>query len=209
MGRAPGEDPPVVRALILVLAAVVVALAVSIVHEVGKRPDALRQTGPRFDIVALLPDSVAGEWAVYREAGSGQMLRWGVTDRPAPLRDEAPHVMLRRDYLGRDGQPDASISPPVTYAHQLVHHGWFPFMAPERPGDLDRVWVVRTIKRATLRRGGRDVQAWRVELLDPALPPDMDTVVAWFDETVPVFGLLQWERHGETWVFTSGSGRRS
>ena len=197
------------RALILVLAAVVVALAVSIVREVEKRPDALRQTGPRFDILALLPDSIAGEGAVYREVGSGQQLRWAVTDRPAPMRDEAPQVTLRRDYIGRDGQPDPAIGPPVTYAHQLVHHGWFPFMAPERPGDLDRVWVVRTIKRATLRRGGTDVEAWRVEFLDPALPPDMDTVVGWFDARVPVFGLLQWERHGETWVYTSGSGRGS
>jgi hypothetical protein len=78
-------------------------------------------------------------------------------------------------------------------------------MAPEVPSELDRVWILRGIRRDRLRRRGGDVTAWRVEFLDPALPPDMDPVVAWYDASVPVFGLLQFERHGETWEFEQGS----
>ena len=197
------------RALILLLAAVVVGLAASIVIEVDRRPNEMRQTGPRFDIHALLPDAQAGEYAEYREVSSGERLRWAVVDRPPPLPHEAPQVRLRRDRLGRDGQEEGGPGSSATYMHQLVHHGWFPFMAPEVPAELDRVWIVRAIRRDRLRRRGGDVEAWRVEFLDPALPADMDTVIGWFDARVPVFGLLQFERHGETWVFERGSEPRS
>ncbi len=194
------------RAAILVLAAVVVVLAVSIVREVERRPDELRETGPRFDIVRLLPDAVKGEWAQYREEGSNRRLQWIVVDRPPPQREEAPHLVIRRDVIGVDGELDPSQGGPVAYPHQLVHHGWFPFLTPEKPGELDRVWIVRGIRRDRLKRGGVEQEAWRVEFLDPALPEEFEAVVAWFDERLPVFGLIQWTRYGETWVFERGGG---
>lgn len=195
------------RAAILVLAGVVVALAVSIAIEVNQRPAELRQVGPRFDLHRLVADSVFGETATYREAGSRRVLRYAVVERPATRPEEAPLVRIRRDRLTDRLEPDGLPGDSVVYAHQLVYHGWFPLMAPEVPLEFDRVWVIREIHRDTLRYQGKDLPAWRVEFTDPALPAGSDTVVAWFDPELPVFGLRQWERNGETWVYEAQGGR--
>ena len=76
-------------------------------------------------------------------------------------------------------------------------------MAPGDPDGYDRTWIWTRIRREKVPGpDGREREAWRVDLIDPAIDPEggADHVVAWLDEDIPVFGLLRWQRGGRTFV---------
>jgi hypothetical protein len=196
------------RALILVLSAAVVALAVSIVLHVEQRQEFLQRTGPLFYVGTLLADAGKGEEAIYREKTSRQLLRYDVEDAPQLPPMVVPYKRIRREFQDAMGQPAHDGRDTVSYNHRLTDHGWFPLTAPEAPDALDRVWIIRSIERDTLEIDRRTYHCWRVDLIDPALPEGSDTVVAWLDETVPVFGLLKWKRGGNTWEYQGGRDGR-
>lgn len=190
------------RALILLLSLTVVTLAVLILLA---HPEPA-SVGPTFDATRLLGDARPGEEATYRdEQGRTLTLRCESVVPGGP--DSSPWVrirMIRRDKRGRilpGGQ--------AVYDHYLTKHGLFPLVAAADPQGLDRLWVWRRIRRGELTWQGRSRPAWRFDLIDPALPSagGGDQVIAWLDETVPVFGLLQWHRRGETWVLEDWSPR--
>lgn len=192
------------RALILILSAAVVALAVSIVLHVDSRPEVVSRVGPLFYVGRLLNDAVKGEEAVYREKTSQRMTRFTVVDAPRLPPIAVPYKRIRREI--QDPRTGERGSDSVTYDHKMTVHGWFPLMAPEVPDALDRVWIVRSIEPDTLQLGTQEWACWRVDLIDPALPEGSDTVVAWLDDSVPVFGLLKWKRGGKTWEYAGGKG---
>lgn len=192
------------RALILILSAAVVGLAVSIVLHVDSRPEFVSRVGPLFYVGGLLADATTGEEAVYREKSSQRLTRFTVVEAPRLPPMAIPYKTIRREIQDPRAGKSRSESDSVTYAHRLTDHGWFPLMAPEVPEALDRVWIVRAIEPDTLLRGTEERPCWRVDLIDPALPAGSDTVVAWLDETIPVFGLLKWKRGGKTWEYVSG-----
>ncbi len=191
------------RALILILSAAVVGLAASIVWHVDKRPEFVTRTGPLFYVGGLLNDATKGEEAVYREKTSQRLTRFLVVDAPRLLPMAVPYKRIRREVRDPRAGTD-QVGDSVTYDHRLTEHGWFPLTAPDAPDALDRVWVIRGIEPDTLDLGTEQRACWRVDLIDPALPEGSDTVVAWVDEAVPVFGLLKWKRGGKTWEFVSG-----
>jgi hypothetical protein len=115
-----------------------------------------------------------------------------------------PYKRIRRELQDPRAGPEPRPDDGVTYDHRLTDHGWFPLMAPEVPEALDRVWIVRSIVPDKLPWNDEERSCWRVDLIDPALPEGSDTVVAWLDERIPVFGLLKWKRAGETWEYMSG-----
>ncbi len=183
------------RALILLLSLVVVTLAVLILLA---KPEPVT-VGPTFDAARLLGDARVGEEATYRdEQGRTLTLRTESVVPGGP--DSSPWVrirMTRRDKQGRilpGGQ--------AVYDHYPAKHGLFPLVAAADPQGLDRLWVWTRIRRSSLTWQGQAREAWRFDLIDPALPAKggEDHVVAWLDETVPVFGLVQWQRRDETWV---------
>lgn len=192
------------RALIVLCSGIVVGLAALIVVYVSEHSGPRRLVGPKFQVAELVQDARPGEFAVYREESSGRRMRFVVVERPETAGLSAPYLVIRRDRLGRDGSPLGEEGASISYEHQIVQHAWFPFLAPEVPTEYDRVWSWREIVREPYRLRGRSMPAWRVDLLDPSLPETADTVVAWFDASVPVYGLLQWRRDNETWVFERG-----
>lgn len=194
------------RALILILSVLVVALAGLIVVRVHGRATQARQEGPLFYVGTLLADARPGEEAVYREATSLRLQAYRVEKGPPPSAFAPPHKLIRRLLRDRSGQPIGGASASILYKHRLTEHGWFPLTAPEVPDALDRVWIVRSIRRDTLTLNRKERICWRVDLIDPALPEDADTVVAWLDEKTPVFGLLKWKRRGETWELVDSKG---
>jgi len=192
------------RALILILSAAVVALAVSIVLHVDRRPEFISRVGPLFYVGGLLSDAGKGEEAVYREKTSQRMARFTVVDAPRLPPMVAPYKRIRRDTQDARAGTDPGTGESITYDHRLTDHGWFPLLAPQVPDALDRVWIVRSIEPTRLPWKGAERVCWRVDLIDPALPEGADTVVAWVDQRVPVFGLLKWKRAGKTWEFVQG-----
>jgi hypothetical protein len=194
------------RALILILAAVVVALAVSIVIYIDERPAFVSRSGPFFYLGSLLADAQKGERAVYRESTSHRSIQFTVEDAPDLPPMFVPYKRIRRERHDARGKAPGQVDDAVSYDHRLTDHGWFPLMAPEVPEALDRVWIVRSIRLTTLQINRREYECWRVDLIDPALPEGSDTVVAWLHDSVPVYGLLKWKRGGETWEFQGGSG---
>ncbi len=197
------------RALILLLAATVVALAVLIVLYVDDRPGSVIRTGPLFHVGALLADAEGGEAATYMERTSRRLIDFKVEQVPRLPPHAVPYKLIRRVLRDAQGEVYQTSGSSVSYQHNVTDHGWFPLMAPEVPDALDRTWIIRSIRpdRITVNRNEHD--CWRVDLIDPALPEGSDTVVAWLSDKVPVFGLLKWKRRGETWEFKSGkSGRR-
>ena len=209
MPRQAGFRRTPLRALIVLCSALVVALAVMTVLYVDQHSGARRTVGPRFQVSELVQDARPGEFAIYREEASGRRLRFVVVERPETAGLGVPYLVIRRDLLGRDGRPRVEEGASISYEHQIVQHAWFPFLTPEVPTEYDRVWTWREISREPLRRRGKSLPAWRVDLLDPSLPASADTVAAWFDAGVPVYGLLQWRRNNETWVFERGGGGSS
>ncbi len=194
------------RALILLLSLAVIGLAASIVLEAHGREPYERRAGPRFEVGRLIADARPGEQAVYREQGSLELTAFVVEAAPPPAPNAVPRKVIRRELRDRAGQPLSGRLSHVTYPHDPSLHGWFPLEAPEAPDALDRVWIVRAIRPDTVRLGGKERRCWRVDLTDPALPPDQDTVVAWFDPEVPVYGLLRYKRLGETWDLVHAQG---
>ena len=195
------------RALIVLCSLVVVVLAAVTLRYVDQHASGRRGEGPRFAIAELVQDAQPGEYAIYREAASGRRVRFVVVERPDTSALGPPYLVIRRDRLGRDGRPLAEAGASISYEHQIVQHAWFPFLSPEVPTEYDRVWSWREISRESLRRRGKSIETWRVDLVDPTLPDAADSVVAWFDTAVPVYGLLQWRRNNETWIFEQGGGR--
>lgn len=187
------------RALILLLSLAVVGLAVSIVSAARAGDSPSRQAGPRLRVASFLGDALAGESAVYREQTTQALVAWFVDGTPAPAPFAPPVKSLRRQLLDRNGQPLVGPLASLLYSHRLTEHGWFPLTAPEAPEELDRVWIVRAIQPDTISIGGADRSCWRVDVIDPALPPEAETVVVWLEESVPVFGILRYKRAGETW----------
>jgi hypothetical protein len=184
------------RALILLLSLVVAGLALSILLHDAAGADPT----PTFRAGLFIGDAQAGEEVVYRDQ-NGNTMTFKV-ESVDPLRaDHWPVVHVRRTLADRAGRPLAS----DLYAHETIKHFLFPLTAPQDPGGLDRVWVLARLERALFEGRGAPRLAWRATCEDPALPPDSSKVVAWLDEKVPVFGLLQWQRGDATWRLQSWS----
>lgn len=194
------------RALILLLSVIVVALAASIVSYADKRPDVQRRQGKTLPVQALLGDAFPGEEVVYREETSLRRMVFRVEQTPAPAMMQAPHIVIKRLVQDRYGRLYDDPGAVLTYKHKITRHGWFPLTAPEDPDALDRIWVIRSIRPDKIRVRQKERDCWRVDLIDPALPPEADTVVAWLDPKVPVFGLLKWKRLDETWMLEQAKG---
>jgi hypothetical protein len=195
------------RALILILSGLAVAFAVSIVLHVGERPGFVNRFGPLFPVGSLLADAQAGERAAYREASSGRRVQYTVVQAPRLPPIAVPYKTIRRELRDAGGQPFPGAARDAVYSHRLTDHGWFPLMAPEAPEAFDRVWVVAAIRRETISWNRQERPCWRVDCIDPALPEGSDTVVAWIDVSVPVFGLLKYKRAGETWEYEGAIAR--
>lgn len=193
------------RALILILSVVVVGLAAAIVARVDNRPEFVNRIGRRFHVGALLADAQVGEQAVYREKTSLSLMEYRVEEAPKLPQLHVPYKRIRRTLKDPRGTTYAGTAGDQVYSHRLTEHGWFPLTAPEAPEALDRVWVVRSIRPDTLSWQQQERSCWRVDLIDPALPEGSDTVVAWLDLEIPVYGLLKWTRSGETWELVSRS----
>ncbi len=187
------------RALILALSILVVGLAVAIVIEISDR-SSVDKSGPTLNVYALLADAAAGESVTYVEqGGSRNQRRYTVMEDIGPEKTGVPEKYIRAQFLDRLGEARGKADS-VAYRHRVTDHGWFPLMAPNAAEDLDRLWIIRSIRKEEILWQGRKHMCWRVDLIDPALPPEAEAVVAWLDETKPVFGLLQWKRLDETWV---------
>ena len=196
------------RALILVLCAVVVVLTVPVILHAGgaTRTPAV---GGRFHPGVLLFDAKAGEEATYRDQ-EGNTLVWHVTERIAEEKYGNERLRILRRLLDRTGRSMSPRFGEVSYEHDFVDHGWFPLMAPLEPGGLDRLWVWARIREEKRTVRGKEWNAWRVDFTDPALEPGADEVHAWFHADVPVFGLLEWHHHGRIWTLVDskrGAGR--
>ena len=197
------------RALILLFSVIVLILAALIVYPTfasgpgGGGPSA----GQLFDATRLIADAVAGEAATYRdERGETwtfkvEMAVPGGTEQPPRIRVWS----VRRDTTGNPLPGGTQV-----YDHLPSRHGLYPLMAPADPEGYDRVWVWDRIRRASVPWQGEPRELWRVDLIDPALPETggADHVVAWLDESVPVFGLVRWQRRGRTWDLIDWSPRR-
>jgi hypothetical protein len=189
-----------VRALILVLCAVVVILTIPVLLHAG---GAVRTTevGERFYPGVLLYDARVGEEATYRDQ-EGNTLVWRVLERLTP--DGAPEKLrILRRLLDRTGRPMSPQFGEIRYDHDFVQHGWFPLMAPLEPQGLDRLWIWARIRQEKRAVRGKEWAAWRVDFTDPALEPGSDEVHAWFHPDVPVFGLVEWHRGGRTWTLVA------
>ncbi len=196
------------RALILLLSAVVLILAALIVYPAlaGGTGGATASTGRLFDATRLITDARAGESATYRdERGETwtfkvEMAVPGGPERPPRIRIWS----IRRDRSG-DPLPGGT----EVYEHRPTRHGLYPLMAPADPEGYDRVWIWSRIRWAAVSWQGKPRELWRVDLIDPALPEagGADHVVAWLDESVPVFGLVRWQRRDRTWELVDWSPR--
>lgn len=182
------------RALILVLAALVVGLAALIISTESSPLPA----GPVFDATRLIRNAQKGESATYRDE-SGRLLNFAVELAIPGSMDREPAVHLLISLTDRQGKPAPYGA--ARYEHRPARHGLFPLMAPGDPDGLDRLWVWTRIRQERITHRGRDILAWRFDLIDPALPSDDDAdhVVAWVDSSIPVFGLVRWQRQGVTW----------
>jgi hypothetical protein len=187
------------RSLILCLSLLVVALAVSILVQDG--PGARAGSDPLVHVGRWLHDAGAGEKVTYRD-DDGNTVTFVVEGRsPASLRG-TDRVLVRRQLRDRLGQPMGE-GWDIAYEHDLGRHGWTPLVAPGEVDGHDRLWIWVRIRRESLRWRGRDRPCWRVDYLDPALPTGRDAVQVWFDDAVPVFGMLEWRRGGRTWRLES------
>jgi hypothetical protein len=187
------------RALILLESLIVLALAAAILFHTSS-PSSAGQ-GERFLASSLLMDAMPGESVLYA-ADDGTSLEFTI----GPVNREGkrgPVFSITRTF--RDALRNTPEGGIVSYAHVLAEHGFFPLMSPEAPGDVDRVWILRRIARDDLSIRNRTIRCWRLELFDPALPADSDLVQAWYEEKVPVFGLVQWQRGKRKWTLESST----
>jgi hypothetical protein len=170
------------RALILLECLAVIALAVLILLKGSRGPES--GAADVFQAHRVLLDATPGEVAKYRVDDGKSILEFKVL--AAAPEGRIPRVSVTRMLWDAAGTqlPD----PEPTYIHMFHKHGLFPFLTPEEPGAYDRVWILKRIQRSTIAWGGRTIPCWRVECIDPALPPDRDAVVVWLREEVPVTG---------------------
>jgi hypothetical protein len=183
-----------VRAVILVLAALVCGLSVStLLYEPPETP-----SGPALHLNRFLGDARAGERAEYVD-NEGNTTTFTVERLLSTGPEAPPAFRIRREIRDRTGAQVASDA----YDHWPAFHFLFPLTAPQDPLGFDRTWIWQRIRREPTQWRGQSVTAWRFDAIDPALPDDEDTVVAWLNENIPVFGLLRWQRGGKTWTVTS------
>jgi hypothetical protein len=190
-----------VRALILVLCAVVVVLTVPVLLHAGGTTRATI-VGERFHPGVLLFDARVGEEATYRDQ-EGNTLVWRVTEILSPEGHSHERLRIVRRLLDRTGRPMSPQFGEVSYEHDFIRHGWFPLMAPLEPEGLDRLWIWARIRQEKRSVRGKEWAAWRVDFIDPALEPGADEVRTWFHPEVPVFGLLEWHHYGRTWTLVA------
>lgn len=191
------------RALILVLSALVVFLALPILWHKGggARPG---MAGELLHFGSLLSDAQAGEEVTYRDQ-EGNTLIWRVEKRmPAAVRTQE-RLLIRRRLLDRFGRLAHARWGDMAYEHDCAVHGWFPLMAPEEPQGLDRLWTWARIRRESRPYHGKERSCWRMDFIDPGLEAGSDEVRTWFHEDVPVFGLQEWHRGGRVWTLVSSS----
>ena len=187
------------RALILALSLLIVALAVSVVVEISGRAGPARREGRVFHVGELLADARPGEQVTYVEQGGRhRQLIYQVGGAQPKGVDSAPVIQIHSRL--QDPRLPPSDARNESYLHKLTDHFWFPLTDSKSEGALDRVWVWRSITRDTILVGDKSRGCWKVTLVDPALPPESETVVVWMSEDVPVFGILQWQRRGEIWM---------
>jgi hypothetical protein len=182
------------RALILVLSAVVLGLSGWILYDGGARA----ATGPTFTLGHLIGDAGEGERATYTDQ-EGNQLTFYVEKAVPSGPDRPPYVLVRRILSDRMGKPLPNADD--RYEHMVTVHGIFPLTAPSDPSGYDRLWVWSRLRPETIDWQGRKRDTWRFDAIDPALPPDADTVVVWMDEAVPVFGIVRWTRGDRTWTW--------
>ena len=191
------------RALILVLSALVVGLTVPVLlHAGGGARDA--QPGVLLHLGKLLFDAQEGEEATYRDQ-DGNTLIWRVERRiPASLRGQDRLLIRRRllDPMGRMMHPEWG---DLTYEHDPALHGWFPLMAPQEPEGLDRVWTWARMRQEARAYRGKERLCWRMDFVDPGLTPGSDEVQAWYHLDIPVFGIQEWHRAGRVWTLVASS----
>lgn len=192
------------RVLILILAAGVVALAVSIVLYVDGRGEYVQRTGPLFYVGALIANARASEEVEYQETTTFQQMHFRIEQAPRLPPFATPWKYIRRIMKDARSRTYENAATGVGYRHDVGTHGWFPLMAPEAPDDLDRVWVIRAIHRDQITVMGEEWDCWRVDCIDPALPDGKDTVVVWMHEQIPVYGILKWKRAGQVWEAVRG-----
>ena len=185
------------RALILLECFVAIALSVGIVVQKGS--SAAPVDSEVFSATRMLLDCLPGETATYRVDDGRATVTYSVDAVDLGGIQGAPKLSIRqtRTELGQV-QPDS-----VSYVHFPHRHGLFPFLTPEAPTAYDRVWVLRRIQRATIQWQGAPLRCWKVECIDPALPPDRETVLVWMHEDAPVFGVLRWERNTEIYELSN------
>lgn len=182
------------RTLILVLSIAVIGLAAPILlrRSASERPPLTLDAG------RLISDARRGERATYRDE-VGHTVTYVVEASVPAGANRQPSVRILVSHQDRQGAPVPGGS--VRYDHLPARHGLFPLMAPTDPKGFDRLWIWTRIRRAQLSWRGKARDAWRFDLIDPALPPegDGDHVVAWMDESAPVFGMIRFQRRGRTW----------
>jgi hypothetical protein len=194
------------RVLILLLCCAVVGLTVLVLLHAGGEAR-VRQTGEKFLPAELLYDASDGEEATYRDAG-GNTLVWSVEKRiPAEQRGQE-RLLIRRRLLDRTGRLINPRWGEISYEHDFALHKYYPLMAPQEPDGLDRRWIWARIRREARTLRGKDTMCWRVDFIDPALPPGRDEVQAWFHADVGVFGLVEWHRDGQTWTLVQSRRQR-
>jgi len=176
------------RALILLESAVVVALALGILL----RGPARETQADVFQADRLLFNAEPGERADFR-GDDGLTLSYLLLQ--IERKGGAPVFRLQTEQ--RD--PSGPIPGPVGYSHVLAQHGLFPLLTPGFPNADDRLWIWRRVRRETIAWAGAPLAVWRMDCIDPALPPDQDAVVVYFHERAPLFGIVRWTRNGRTY----------
>jgi hypothetical protein len=185
-----------VRALILLESAVVLGLSLGILLRGPTAPG----EGDVFRADRLLLDAKPGEKAEYR-GDDGIVLAYEVESTTQGGTAQGGPVLHLRTR-----QRDASGPLPgtdVAYRHLPARHGLFPLLTPTHPEADDRLWIWRRIRRETIPFAGKPLRAWRMDCIDPALPPDEDAVVVYFHEEAPLFGIVRWSRNGRTYDLVS------
>jgi hypothetical protein len=180
------------RLLILFESLLVIALAVAILTH-------RRTVGTTVDVFTadrLLLDAKPGEEAAFRgDDGVVLAYRLAATKVGAVTGGGPIHYIesVQRDPLG--DVPGTA----AQYEHRVARHGLFPLLTPSHPNADDRLWVWRRLTRETVPWRGRPLSTWRMDCIDPALPPGQDAVVVWFHEDAPLFGIVRWTRNGRTY----------
>jgi hypothetical protein len=181
------------RLLILFESLLVVALAVAILTQ--KRTVAASTDVFRAD--RLILDAKPGEAADFR-GDDGVVLAhklMGSKSGGGPLGGSPLHYILTSQ-RGPTGEIPGTA---VQYEHDVARHGLFPCLTPAHPDADDRLWIWRRLRRETIAFRGERLSAWRMDCIDPALPPGQEAVVVWFHEDAPLFGIVRFARNGRTY----------